>query len=193
MSLLKVNYELYNEANELSGESDRAAAIVGASLLENLLESILKKAMVEHQQVKNMFKGYAPLATFKSKIDLAFFLGLVPHTSIYDDLHKIRETRNDFAHGHKELSFSEESIKNRIHTFNILTLYRKSLQLDERIEDPPDEEIKAFIETAKSPRKMWELEILNLYNLLSKYLEFTKKPTLKENRRIYIAGAENED
>src|SRR3972149_5035504 len=146
---------LIEEAKELDGESDRASAIVGSSFLDHLLSSILRKAMIDHKNIDRMFQGYGPLSSFYVKIDMVFFLGLLPHEEIYEDLHKVRDIRNDFAHGHKELSFSEQSIKDRISTFNILKLYRKSLQLDEETENELDEERKAFVADARTPRRMW--------------------------------------
>lgn len=78
--------------------------------------------MIEHPEADNMFKGYGPLATFKAKVDMVFLLRLFPHEKIYRDLDKIPDIRNYFAHGHKELSFSDQQIKDRISAFNILGL-----------------------------------------------------------------------
>jgi hypothetical protein len=194
MALPKVDWELISQAsNELEGESDRAAAIVGASLLEHLLELILRKAMINHKEVKTLFRAaYAPFATFQSKIDATFLLGLFPHEKIRDDLHRIREIRNIFAHGHKELSFSDESTKSSIGKFHILGLYRKSLKLHEEQVDKFDEQHRKFYEKSKSPRKMWEVAIYSIADLLSSYEDMIVKPTIKEKRKITIAGVEEE-
>ncbi|MCH7518243.1 MAG: hypothetical protein IH964_04365 [Candidatus Dadabacteria bacterium] len=191
MALPKVDLDLINEASkELEGESDRAAAIVGASLLENLLESIFRKAMIDHKEVKNILKPYGPLGTFKAKIDLSFLLGLFPHAKIYQDLNNIREIRNYFAHGHKELSFAHNSIRNRIFSLNILSLYRSTLELYQEHENELDEKQKAFYEKAKGPRRMWEVAIYSISTLLSNYEGFTVKPTLEGKRKVKIAGIE---
>lgn len=51
---------------------------------------------------------------------------------------------------------------------------------------------KAFLELAGSPCKMWEVTIYSISMLPSNYLEFTTKPTLKQNRRIHIAEIEED-
>jgi len=193
MALPKVDLDLINEASkELEGESDRAAAIVGASLLENLLESIFRKAMIDHKEVENILKSYGPLGTFRAKIDLSFLLGLFPHANIYQDLNNIRKIRNYFAHGHKELSFAHNSIRDRIFSLNILSSYRRILELRQEHENELDEKQKASYEEAKNPRKMWEVAIYSISMLLSNYEGFTVKPTLEEKMKVKFIGIEDD-
>ena len=184
MALPEIDLDLINEASkELEGESDRAAAIVGASLLENLLESIFRKAMIDHKEVKKNLE-YGPPGSFKAKIDLSFLFGLFPHAKIYQDLDRIREIRNKFAHGHKELSFADNSIKESIFRLNILSLYRSTLELHRGHQNELDETQKAYIEEAKTPRKMWEVAIYSISMLLLNYEGFTVKPTLEKKKKI---------
>lgn len=70
---LDIDLNLINDASkELSGESDRAAAIVGASLLDHLLESMLKQALVEHPtKSAEMFGRRGILGSLGAKIDMA--------------------------------------------------------------------------------------------------------------------------
>lgn len=195
MALPKIDLDLINEASkELEGESDRAAAIVGASLLENLLESIFRKAMIDHKEkeVENIFNVYGPLGSFKAKIDLSFLLGLFPHAKIYQDLNLIRKIRNEFAHGHKELSFAHNSIRDRMSNLNTLSLYRKTLELYQEHENELDKKRKASYEEAKNPRRMWEVAIYSISMLLSNYEGFTVKPTLEEKMKVKIAGIEDD-
>jgi hypothetical protein len=65
-----IDLNLINDASkELSGESDRAAAIVGASLLDHLLESMLKQALVAHPtKAAEMFGRRVILGFFPSQI-----------------------------------------------------------------------------------------------------------------------------
>jgi len=57
------DFSMLKNASELKGESDRAAAIVGTSILELRLEQLLSKVMIAHREVPEMFKGFAPLIT----------------------------------------------------------------------------------------------------------------------------------
>ena len=100
----------YNEfQSRYEGESERAVAILAAAYLESFLESYLKATFVDFQTIDNLFSGYGPLATFSSKTDIAFAIGLFPeHT--YRDLGLIRKVRNSFAHDLQPLSFEDSPI-----------------------------------------------------------------------------------
>jgi DNA-binding MltR family transcriptional regulator len=97
----------------LTDETDRGVALVCAAYLEEELKRLLQKAFVDVPAVVDqLFKGTGPLATFSSRIDLAFTVGLISRES-HRALHLIRKTRNDFAHGHKERSFRDADISAR--------------------------------------------------------------------------------
>lgn len=87
------------------GESDRAAAILGSSFVEAMLEDLLKVYLVDDKAVSELFKGDRPLATFSAKINIAFAVGLLP-PNVRTDLDKIRKIRNHFAHHPEETNFS---------------------------------------------------------------------------------------
>ncbi len=86
-------------------ESDRAAAILAASFLDNTLRQVLLAYMVDHPRINDLFEGDRPLATFSSRISLAFGLGLVT-SDRHTDLSLIRKIRNHFAHSEEASSFS---------------------------------------------------------------------------------------
>lgn len=104
---------------EMGGDSDRAAAIVGAAWVEEALGDSISSFLESHaESAKRLFNGSAPLASFSAKIDLARLLGITDD-EIRSDLHSIRVIRNEFAHGiahksdHSRLSFSTPHIKDR--------------------------------------------------------------------------------
>lgn len=113
--------------NELTGQSDRAAAIVGASLLETQLEELLSRAMLDGKTTKNLLEGHAPLSTFSAKIDIILCLGLLP-SDVCTDLHLVRKIRNEFAHSHGELSFESSKLAAWVGSFGCLEAYRFSLK-----------------------------------------------------------------
>jgi hypothetical protein len=100
---------------ELENQSDRGAAIVGASWVEEALQLAIDGQLVDEKKVwKRLFDNSGPLATFSSKIDLARLLGIIDH-DVYSDLHIIRDIRNGFAHSvagkdHEALVFSTPHI-----------------------------------------------------------------------------------
>lgn len=86
-------------------ESDRAAAVLGASFIDARLQEMLHQYMVAEQTVADLFSGDRPLATFSARISLAYALGLLP-LNIREDLDRIRRIRNHFAHHPDAVSFS---------------------------------------------------------------------------------------
>jgi len=104
---------------EINGQSDRGAAIVGAAWLEESMSAAIESFLhSEPQSWKRLFGGNGPLGTLSAKIDLSRLLGLITDT-IRSDLHIIREVRNEFAHQiahkteHTKLSFSTPHIKDK--------------------------------------------------------------------------------
>jgi DNA-binding MltR family transcriptional regulator len=87
---------LWDRALE-SEQSDRALTIVALCLIDQLLQKLIRKAFVSHRKSDVMFNDEHFLRTTSSKINMAFFLGLIPDT-IYDDLKIINTIRNKFAH-----------------------------------------------------------------------------------------------
>lgn len=85
-------------AEEFKGESDRAAVILGAAKIDQLLGMILEKFLLPcPNSTDNLFANNGPLGTFSAKIDFSYRLGLVD-ASFARSIHLIRRIRNDFAH-----------------------------------------------------------------------------------------------
>jgi len=113
--------------NELKGESDRAAAIVGASIIESQLEDLLTKAMIPDTQTTSLFDGHGPLSTLSAKTSIIESVGFLPK-DVCTDLHLLRKIRNEFAHQHENLSFESPKISAWISTFGCLRSVRDQLQ-----------------------------------------------------------------
>jgi hypothetical protein len=84
---------------EFAKETDRAAVIVAASMLDELLRSILVAKLVPvSSSTDELFDGAnAPLGTFSARIEMAYRVGLIS-VKFSRDLHLVRRIRNDFAH-----------------------------------------------------------------------------------------------
>jgi DNA-binding MltR family transcriptional regulator len=106
---LRVAVELEAHANAMPArESDRSIAIVGASLVEAVLEHALAAKFVSHRYVKRLLAG--PLGRFSVKIDVALAIGLIEE-EIWEELHRIRKIRNEFAHHVRLRSFNDKTIR----------------------------------------------------------------------------------
>ena len=91
-------------------DSDRAAAILAASYLEEALGDYIKSFLVEDSSIEGMFEGYGSLSSFSARIEIAFALGLVTKR-MRDDLNFIRKIRNFFAHHPTETSFQVSPVR----------------------------------------------------------------------------------
>lgn len=91
-------------------ESDRAAAILAASFIDNYLADCIKSVLVESPDVIELFKGYAPLSSFSARISMAYALGLLTE-GMKKDFHYIRKIRNHFAHHPDEASFEISPVR----------------------------------------------------------------------------------
>ena len=83
---------------EVRTGGDRAAAIVAAALVDEHLGRVIIASLRQNKRIaQKMFTGSGPLATFSSKIDLAFLIGMFSEECC-KELHTIRDIRNTFAH-----------------------------------------------------------------------------------------------
>ena len=86
---------------ELSGESDRAAAIVGCALLDERLAELLNEFLVQNADGRADLLSAedvnAPLGSFGSRIVAAYAVGLIDKPQ-RDALRRLKKVRNLFAH-----------------------------------------------------------------------------------------------
>ncbi len=99
MSIISDSIELTMAfVQEVESQTDRGAAILGASWVEEELKAAIQSFLLGDPALyKKMFNQSGPLSSFSSCIDLARALGMCSSV-IYGDLHRIRQIRNDFAH-----------------------------------------------------------------------------------------------
>ncbi len=90
---------------EMEAKSDRAAAIVIASLVESRLVSALQANMADVPSIKkDFFRSSGALGGFAAKTDLALLPGLLTEDA-QKDLNTMRRIRNVFAHELKPTQF----------------------------------------------------------------------------------------
>jgi len=99
---------------EFEGESDRAAAVLGAAYLDDHLRELIGSFLIDDStRVDELLKGpLAPLGSFASRISASYCMGLMSKNE-YNDLQIIREIRNRFAHELHGVSFSDAWVKNK--------------------------------------------------------------------------------
>ena len=114
----------------LRKESDRACGVLGAALLDAMLEQFFRQIMIESAP-DHLFEGTGPLATFSAKIDLAYNLGFISPEE-HNEFTIVRRIRNDFAHAvDHELNFERPPVSNRA----------ENLRFAELIADSPNSQL----------------------------------------------------
>lgn len=87
-----------------------------------LLDEALEQVLVDHMHgISNtlrerLFEGYGPLATFSSKIDVAFALGYIS-ARLRTDITSIKSVRNKFAHTTERFDFNTPAIISLLSNF----------------------------------------------------------------------------
>ena len=80
-----------NFLEEFNGESDRGAALTAASYIEDCLDNILRKFLIDGKETEKLLNGYnAPLGTLSSKVSAAYSLGLIQDNE-YEEVNIIRK------------------------------------------------------------------------------------------------------
>lgn len=101
----------FDEAmSEFCYGSDLAAAIIGAALAENALAAAIRAFLPIADDERGLFYNQgAPFGSFSNKIVSARSMTLIS-ISQAEDLHIIRDVRNQFAHTLMALNFSNEHL-----------------------------------------------------------------------------------
>lgn len=105
----KTDYEKFFA--EFMGESDRAAIVLGAAQMDDLLETILYKRLIEPKQELFDFNG--PYGTFSAKIDTAHAVGVLDK-SFATKIHLVRKIRNQCAHDIQKVDLNKEPVSQQI-------------------------------------------------------------------------------
>lgn len=92
------------------GETDRGAAVLAGSYVENFLGIFLQACMVDASLSDRIFGSSGSLSTFSQRVDFAQAFGFLPKP-LCADLHLIRKIRNHFAHHPKEASFKSSPVR----------------------------------------------------------------------------------
>ena len=102
---------------QLGEESDLGVVLISASLLDSLLQILIKAFLIDDPcKVDTLFDGNhgGPLQSLAAKAKIAYCLGLIDETQ-YANLETIKNIRNHFAHGLLKLSFGEQEIQDILH------------------------------------------------------------------------------
>jgi hypothetical protein len=84
--------------NEFAKESDRAAVVLGAAKLDQLLYDLLQRTLLPCPSAQDdLLDTERPLGTFSARINACHRIGLID-VEMARAVHLVRRIRNDFAH-----------------------------------------------------------------------------------------------
>ncbi len=106
-----------NTIGEIIEQSDRAAAILAVSFLDERLATLLQAWLADEPKIiSKVFGGSGPLASFSSRIDMGLLLGVLEPWR-HRELHLIRKIRNDFTHSSEPITFDTARIRDQCENF----------------------------------------------------------------------------
>ena len=95
-------------------ETDRGAVLMAASILDEVLLSVIRAFLIESPATEQLIEGFnAPLGTFSSRINAAYAMGLIEDRE-YIEVEAIRRIRNLFGHSWESISFDHPKVKGQI-------------------------------------------------------------------------------
>lgn len=150
------NLDIESFFSRFATESDRAAAVLGAALLDERLKNMFFSRLAAKQE--SLLGKMGPLSTFSSRINLAFALCWID-AETENDLNIIRDVRNDFAH-HLDhgLSFETQSIADRCNNLQSAVAYLDGISEASKENPNFSEAIFASIKTKFSTAR-WRFHI----------------------------------
>jgi DNA-binding MltR family transcriptional regulator len=108
---------------QLTNDSDRAAGLVAAAIVEQRLEEVIKFWLERDVEVQEkLFRASGPLGTFSVKIDLAYLMGIITAEG-RNDLVTMKGIRNDFAHEPDLDSFKLQTIADRCKNLRLVNTH----------------------------------------------------------------------
>ena len=103
--------ELYKE---FSSESDIVLPVLAGSYIDKMMRELLLNKLSKGNTSKQLLTpGKGRLSEYQIKADLLYCLEIISK-EIYQDITRIGEIRNKFAHSHEKLSFTTKQIVEEI-------------------------------------------------------------------------------
>jgi DNA-binding MltR family transcriptional regulator len=96
-------------ANALNNEADLPCALIATSFLEHCLASLLQAFLIDSETAKELIQPGRPLGKFVTRAKVAYCLGIIPK-SMLQEITKIADIRNQFAHNFSDIRFSDQEI-----------------------------------------------------------------------------------
>ena len=110
-----------NIVQEFEKESDRGAAVLAGSLIENYLAKYMKSNMIDDKNVDDLFHGFGPFSTFSQRFRSAYAFRLISKEQ-KQTLSIIQSIRNHFAHNPYIATFEDKKVAGWCRSISIKNL-----------------------------------------------------------------------
>lgn len=104
--------EMITTINHMVNRTHAGSVMVNVAAIEELLQRLIISDMrpLSANLTARLFKGYGPISTLSSKIDIAYAMSLLTREA-YDTLRTIKDVRNEFAHAKEPLTFNHPTVR----------------------------------------------------------------------------------
>jgi hypothetical protein len=100
--------------NDFYKESDRGAALMAASIIDEVLCEVLSALLVSSSRSDKLLKGFAaPLGTFSARILAGFSLGLIDDQEFHE-IEALRKIRNTFGHSWDSITLESPEVSAQV-------------------------------------------------------------------------------
>jgi DNA-binding MltR family transcriptional regulator len=108
--------KVFKLRTELDKESDRGSILMATSFLDYELQKLFEYYLIgSKKNLDEMLSGQGSLATFSSRIKLAYSLGLISKLTM-DDLNITRKIRNECGHNYEAITFENQPLKQQVYS-----------------------------------------------------------------------------
>lgn len=180
--------EFHNEfIQEMQAPSERGFVILGVAYLDEALKQLLAAFLLEDVGRKEEFldgEGNGPLGTLHSRIRATYLLGLISEEE-YEDLERLREIRNQYAHALHGVTLDNDYIRQKV---DALGVWRQLYD----VRPAPSVTVATYLLDDISSREVIQLTIVFLAKAMELRIKHAKAEQRVPAKRIYIIAADEQ-
>ncbi|MCI0427011.1 MAG: MltR family transcriptional regulator [Nitrospiraceae bacterium] len=159
---------------EFHEQPDRVVAIVGAAYLDSTLDSLLRAVLIESREdVDSLLGQNGALGANGARCQLAYCLGLITRDQ-RDDLKKVAQIRNKFAHDFNVTTFDESPVRD--HCASLKNPGQLAAMPAQLFSGDAAKQITEYVkEITPTPREQFRMSVIGLFGSLLRRLHYVRR------------------
>jgi DNA-binding MltR family transcriptional regulator len=133
----------------LSEKEPTVAVLLATHFIDKCLITLLRHKFIKGNTTKKLLDHKGILGTLSNKCDIAYCLKFI-NKKTKQDIMKIEEIRNKFAHNHLKIDFSNNKVANLCHKLNCPKIF-----MEQRGENHKEDLEKIF----ENPQKKFDITV----------------------------------